>query len=160
MCWSLQHADSAADIAKSLVESLCEEDVGLETRSVRLMLVSDVVHNAGSTSAPSAWCFRREFEAVLPEAFEFLHHMYKGEDDETLRQKVAERVTRVLASWRSKGSFAAQYVRGLEVSFFRDMISANTLTPTSGRLPEGLLVKIAEWRGRHFSELEKLARSR
>ena len=48
----------------------------LDKRVDRLYLLSDVVHNSGSTRQVGAGCFRREFEAQLPWVFEKLHAAY------------------------------------------------------------------------------------
>ncbi|CAE8622262.1 unnamed protein product [Polarella glacialis] len=68
MCWCLDHADCAIEVARCLVEGLLEESLPLDERVLRLCLVSDVLHNSGSSVASAAWVFKREFEAQMPEA--------------------------------------------------------------------------------------------
>uniref|UniRef100_A0A7S4RUJ3 CID domain-containing protein n=1 Tax=Alexandrium monilatum TaxID=311494 RepID=A0A7S4RUJ3_9DINO len=168
MCWCLDKAECAVQIAHELVEALQEADLTLAERVVRLYLISDVVHNSGSVIAmANAWCYRREFEAQLPEAFERLHAAYRGEDSRMVAERAGEQVSRILRSWQVRAVFSPQFIKGLEVSFFRDILSSDSIPRPGARtaggvssLPEAIFVKLAEWRSQHFSQLEKLAKAR
>jgi len=153
-------------VARELVEALLETELTLLERVVRLFLISDVVHNSGSVIAmANAWCYRREFEAQQPETFERLHSAYRGEESRVAADKAGDLVMRVLRSWQTRAVFSSQFVKGLEVSFFRDIVSADNVASPDGSTrmtgaPEAIFVKLAEWRSQHFSQLEKLAKAR
>jgi len=168
MIWCLDNADCSVEISKSLVDGLVEEGLALQARLSRLLLISDVAHNSGSAIANAAWCYRREFEAQLPVAFERLRIAYRAECSHLAAQRVAEQVYSVLQSWQNRAIFTAQYVKGLEAAFFRDVLSADAVAPPGGGrprsgvvgLPDTVCVKLAEWRSLHFSQLEKIAKAR
>ncbi|CAK0808993.1 unnamed protein product, partial [Prorocentrum cordatum] len=161
-CWCLDHADAAVEVAGALVEGLCEARLALPDRIARLLLISDVAHNAGSAMAPAAWCFRREFEGALPRAFARLRGPYSAEPSSSAADRASDQVLRVLRSWQDRAVFPAQFVRGLEAAFFRDVLSAAGFLEPGGaqRLPEAVAAKLAEWRAQHFSQLEKVGKSR
>jgi hypothetical protein len=168
MVWCLDNADCAVEIAKELLDGLVEDGVALRDRVHRLFLVSDVLSNSGSTTAKSAWCYRREFESHLPAVFEKLQGFYRAEENLLSRERAAKVVFKILQAWEKRAVFAAQYIKGLETSFFKPFESAEMLAPPRGverpkasaHLPEAIFIKFEEWRSQHFSQLEKIAKAR
>lgn len=167
MVWCLDNADCAVQIARLLVDGVLEDGLTLTQRIHRLFFISDVVLNSGSATASSAWCYRREFELHLPAVFERMRGFYCHEMIYLPGERAATQVLKVLEAWQNHAVFSAQYLKGLETSFFKDFVSVDAVVPRSGarpaasvHLPEAIFVKLAEWRSQHFSQLEKIAKAR
>jgi len=166
MVWCLERHSSAIEISKLLMDSLTAPALPITHRVLRLFLISDVVHNSASTNAPAAWCFHKEFEMQLPAAFEQLRLGFASEESRIAAGSCAEQVRRVLRAWKAHEVFNESYVQGLETSFCRDIVDSRlilrpdeTQKPIAS-YPDEIFLKLAEWRSQHFSQLEKLGRSR
>jgi len=146
MVWCLDNDEMAIDVSRHLLDSLEEEDITAHERCLRLCLISDILHNASSTYRPGAVVYRREFETHLPGSFEHFHHLFKGVKDLSL-------VKRILTSWMERAIFTPKFVKGLEASMIKGIVSAQGIS-----LPDSLLVKVAEWQSQHFSQLEKICK--
>eukprot|EP00929_Paragymnodinium_shiwhaense_P008284 TRINITY_DN112231_c0_g1_i1.p1 TRINITY_DN112231_c0_g1~~TRINITY_DN112231_c0_g1_i1.p1 ORF type:complete len:572 (+),score=93.62 TRINITY_DN112231_c0_g1_i1:144-1859(+) len=163
MCWCLDKADCAVEVARHLLDAITEGAVDIEDRVLRLYLISDVVHNAKSTVATSAWCYRRELEAQLPETFEKFRQCLKAENSKLVTEGVTQQVSMVLRSWQATDIFTPAYIKGLETSFMKDVLPIEAVTP---QMPGGqdayqvISVKLSGWTVQHFSQLEKIARMR
>eukprot|EP00434_Breviolum_minutum_P000883 symbB.v1.2.000780.t1/scaffold42.1/size391715/9 len=144
--WCLDNDEMAIDVSRHLLDSLEEEDITAHERCLRLCLISDILHNASSTYRPGAVVYRREFETHLPGSFEHFHHLFKGVKDLSL-------VKRILTSWMERAIFTPKFVKGLEASMIKGIVSAQGIN-----LPDSLLVKVAEWQSQHFSQLEKICK--
>lgn len=146
MVWCLDNDDMAIDVSRHLLDSLEEEDITAHERCLRLCLVSDILHNAASIYKPGAVVYRREFETHLPKTFEDFHRLFRGVKDLSL-------VHRILASWIERAIFTPKFTKGLEASMIKGIISAEGV-----KLPDALMVKVAEWQSQHFSQLEKICK--
>lgn len=162
MGWCIDRADCAAEVATSLVDGLMEGGIPLEDRILRLYVLSDVLHNSGSTTQKAASKFRREFESHLPLVFERLHLAYRGEQSRLTAQRAANQVLRVLHSWQEAGIFGPEFVKGLEVGFLKDIVSVKALLQDadSTYILESVLLQLQNWSTQHFSQLEKIGKSR
>lgn len=154
MVWCLDNADSAAEICKLLLERLVQKGISGSERTLRLSLISDVLHNASSVINPAAVVYRREFESHLPRVFENLH--------EIADSLFAPLPT--LRSWLDLSVFSPQYVKGLEAALHKGVLSAGGIAGSAehgkgSSFPEALFVKLAEWKTQHFSQLEKLCKA-
>lgn len=163
MSWCLDRSDFGQEIAGLLLEAVCESGLPSEDYVARLYLLSDVVLNSGSVTQPAAQCYRREIEAHLPSVFEHLHTAYRSESSRVKASRMSKQVFKVLHAWETHSIFAPEYVRGLEATFSKDIVSAEEIlsnfdenTPVFG----GLLAKLREWRAQHFSQLEKIGKAR
>ncbi|CAK9118426.1 unnamed protein product [Durusdinium trenchii] len=58
MVWCLDNDDMAIDVSKHLLESLEDEKITAHERCLRLCLISDILHNAGSLYKPGAFVSR------------------------------------------------------------------------------------------------------
>lgn len=113
------------------------------------------MHYSSSTSTPKSYVYRQQLEDSLPEAFERLHLAFAGDDTEDAKKAALA----TLKSWQICGIFNKQYMLGLEASFLRGVVPVDSI-----HLPTALKVqattKFAEWRLQHFSQLEKLCKSK
>jgi len=157
MSFCLNHAESAVEIADCLTESLTISTTTWDTKIARLYTVSDILHNSSSGRTKAAWAYRREFEKYLPKIFEHIGACWLGIVDSTLSDEISRRVTRVLKAWDEWSVFVPQFFKGLEASFHQLVL------PYRNRLKENpsvLRVKVHELEGQHFSQLEKISRSK
>lgn len=161
MVFCLDKSDWAIEITECITESLTivETDIGLKL--ARLLIVSDILHNTCS-SKPSAWAYRREFEKSLPDIFEHMHISLARQESRLAADKAKEQVVRLVRIWEDWGLFAPQYVRGLEAALVVGVRSLRSLTAKgdTSREPGWLEPKLADWRRQHFSQLEKMCRTR
>ena len=101
MGFCLDHADAAADVMRTLKESLLTPlgpSATWKTKLARLYLVSDVLHNS---SAPSrnASRYRALVQAALPEVFEALGAARLALESRLAREAFDARVSGLLAAW-------------------------------------------------------------
>jgi len=156
MCWCLDHAQCAVEIARVLVEGLMEYRLSLDELVARLFLLSDVVHNSRSVTQVGALHYRREFEALLPSVFERMHAAYRHEESRLKAEGAAKQILRVLRSWDDGAIFGPEYVRGLEAAFSRDVVPMEALMPLDASVSK----QLQEWQSQHFSVLEKIGKGR
>lgn len=152
MVWCLDTVECAVDISRLVLDSLTEEGLDPTQRSLRLCVVSDILHNTATIYKQGAIVYKREFEHALPGVFEKFHVLFQGERKQPL-------VHRVLQSWVDRAIFTAKYVKGLEASMLRGVVSAEEYLRPGVHLPESLHVKLAEWQTQHFSQLEKICKA-
>lgn len=161
LVFCLDKADTAIEIAECVTESLTIVETDIHLKIARLMVVSDVLHNTAS-SRPAAWAYRREFERSLPDIFENMHLSLARLESKIERSRAQEKVVQLVRIWEDWGLFAPQFVRGLEASVVVGVKSLRSLRAKGdlSREPPWIEVKLAEWRRQHFSQLEKVCRTR
>lgn len=161
MAFCLDKADWAIEITECITESLTIVETEWPLKLARLLIVSDVLHNTCS-SRPAAWAYRREFEKSLPDIFEHMHISFQRMESRLQADKAREQVVRILHVWEDWGLFAPQYVRGLEAALVVGVkrLRALSVRGDTSREPIWLEPKLADWRRQHFSQLEKMCRTR
>eukprot|EP00927_Polykrikos_kofoidii_P045087 TRINITY_DN3894_c0_g1_i1.p1 TRINITY_DN3894_c0_g1~~TRINITY_DN3894_c0_g1_i1.p1 ORF type:complete len:1165 (+),score=247.60 TRINITY_DN3894_c0_g1_i1:210-3704(+) len=161
MAFCLDKSDHAIEITECITESLTIFETELMLKISRFMVVSDVLHNTCS-SKPSAWAYRREFERSLPDILEHFHAVFSRVESRIQADRARDQVIRILRVWEDWGLFAPQYVRGLEASLVIGVCRLRFLAEQgdSSREPGWLEPKLADWRRQHFSQLEKMCRTR
>jgi len=161
MVFCLDKSDWAIEITECITESLTIVETDIALKLARLLIVSDILHNTAS-SKPSAWAYRREFERSLPDIFEHMHISLARQESRLAADKAREQVIRLLRVWEDWGLFAPQYVRGLEAALVVGVRSLRALAAKgdASREPAWLEPKLADWRRQHFSQLEKMCRTR
>jgi len=161
MVFCLDKSDWAIEITECITESLTIVETDISLKLARLLIVSDVLHNTCS-SKPSAWAYRREFEKSLPDILEHMHISLARQESRLAADKAREQVVRILHAWEDWGLFAPQYVRGLEAALVVGVRSLRSFTAKgdASREPAWLEPKLADWRRQHFSQLEKMCRTR
>jgi len=161
MSFCLDKSDWAIEITECITESLTIVETDMPLKLARLLVVSDILHNTCS-SRPAAWAYRREFEKSLPDIFEHFHFSLGRLQSRLQADKAREQVVRVLQIWEDWGLFAPQYVRGLEAALVVGVkrLKALATRGDNSRKPVWLEPKLADWRRQHFSQLEKMCRTR
>lgn len=161
MVFCMDKCDTAIDITECITQSLTIVETDVALKMARLMLVSDILHNTTS-SKPAAWAYRREFEKSLPDIIEHFHVSLSRLESRIGADKAREQVMRILNVWEEWGLFAPQYVRGLEAVLAVGVkpLRALAVRGDSSREPGWLEPKLADWRRQHFSQLEKMCRTR
>ncbi len=77
MVYALDHAESAEELVRELWKNTQREPTPTYVIP-RLYLISDILYNcAAASSVPNGWIIRTEFEALLPEVFEYLNHVLR-----------------------------------------------------------------------------------
>jgi len=161
MAFCLDKSDWAIEITECLTESLTILETDVNLKLARLMVVSDILHNTCS-SRPSAWAYRREFERSLPDILEHLHLSLIRQESRLAADRAREQVIRILHIWEDWGLFAPQFVRGLEAALCVGVRRLRSLAAKddNSREPAWLAPKLLDWRRQHFSQLEKMCRTR
>lgn len=161
MVFCLDKSEWAVEIAETITESLTIAETEIPLKVARLLVVSDILHNTTS-SRPAAWTYRREFEKALPDIFEQFEIGLQRSESKLQVSQAKDQIVRLLKVWEDWGLFAPQYLRGLEAAV---MIGVRRLRLLSSkgdlsREPAWLEPKLADWRRQHFSQLEKMCRTR
>ncbi|CAK0789088.1 unnamed protein product, partial [Prorocentrum cordatum] len=161
MAFCLDHADMAVEIAECITQALTILETEMTLKMSRLLIVSDILHNTAS-SRPSAWAYRREFEKSLPDIMEHFNIAIARADSKLQAEKAKEQVMRILRVWEDWGLFAPSFIRGLEASVAVGVKRLRFLATRGdgSREPTWLLPKLTDWRKQHFSQLEKMCRTR
>jgi len=161
MVFCLDHSENAIEIAECITESLTIVETELSLKLARFMVVSDVLHNTCS-SKPAAWAYRREFEKVLPDIFEHIYTSLRRVESRLQADKSRDQVIKILRIWEDWGLFSPQFVRGLEATLVVGVRQLRLLAARGdkSREPAWLEPKLADWRRQHFSQLEKMCRTR
>jgi len=161
MVFCLDKSDWAIEITECITESLTIVETDMALKLSRLLIVSDILHNTCS-SRPAAWAYRREFEKSLPDILEHMHISLLRQESRLAADKAREQVVRILHVWEDWGLFAPQYVRGLEAALIVGVRRLRSLAAKgdTSREPAWLEPKLADWRRQHFSQLEKMCRTR
>mmetsp|Transcript_74635 Transcript_74635/g.131959 ORF Transcript_74635/g.131959 Transcript_74635/m.131959 type:complete len:751 (+) Transcript_74635:209-2461(+) len=161
MVFCLDKSDWAIEITECITESLTLVETEMPLKLARLMVVSDILHNTCS-SRPAAWAYRREFEKSLPDILEHMHIAFSRLESKIQFDRYREQVLKILHVWEDWGLFAPQYTRGLEASLVVGVKSLRSLRAKGdiSREPAWLELKLSEWRRQHFSQLEKMCRTR
>eukprot|EP00933_Yihiella_yeosuensis_P015578 TRINITY_DN13549_c0_g3_i1.p1 TRINITY_DN13549_c0_g3~~TRINITY_DN13549_c0_g3_i1.p1 ORF type:complete len:1097 (-),score=293.80 TRINITY_DN13549_c0_g3_i1:124-3414(-) len=163
MVYCMDKCDFAVEIAECVTESLTIVETELPLKIARLMIVSDILHNTTS-SRPAAWTYRREFEKSLPDIFEqFEISLSRQREISKLQaERVKDQALKMLRVWEDWGLFAPQFLKGLEASLCIGVRRLRALAAKgdNSREPAWLEPKLADWRRQHFSQLEKMCRTR
>ncbi|CAJ1333993.1 unnamed protein product [Effrenium voratum] len=161
MVFCLDKSEWAIEITETVTESLTIAETEIPLKMARLMIVSDILHNTTS-SRPAAWAYRREFEKSLPDIFEQFEVGLHRSESKLQASQAKEQIARLLKIWEDWGLFAPQYLRGLEAAIVIGVRRLRALAGKgdSSREPNWLEPKLADWRRHHFSQLEKMCRTR
>ncbi|CAH8573433.1 unnamed protein product [Dicrocoelium dendriticum] len=146
MVWCLEHADSAADIACCVVESLSpncpflktetaektdatkidEPDVTSDEKTeahspiskiiARLFLISDILYNS-SAKVPNASYFRKCFQDLLPGVFTNLHATYKNVEGKLKAEQLKQKVMLCFRAWEDWAVYPNDYLIRLQNIF-------------------------------------------
>lgn len=161
MAFCLDHSDMAIEITECITQALTILETDLTLKVSRLLVVSDVLHNTAS-SQKSAWAYRREFEKSLPDILEHFQIALSRAESRLQAEKAKEQVARILKVWEDWGLFAPSFIRGLEAALVVGVKRLRFLASRGdgSREPTWLQPKLTDWRKQHFSQLEKMCRTR
>lgn len=108
-------AQQAGPLARVLVRALEHPDRKTKSIIAHLFLVSDILHNAGS-SAKGASRYRTSFQELLPDAFEKLGRswLHRIRHSRRERDRAERAVRKVLEAWKIWEVFPSLFLRGLE----------------------------------------------
>eukprot|EP00434_Breviolum_minutum_P037658 symbB.v1.2.033400.t2/scaffold4144.1/size43914/2 len=161
MVFCLDKSEWAIEIAETIAESLTIAETEIPLKVARLLVVSDILHNTTS-SRQAAWTYRREFEKSLPDIFEQFEIGLQRSESKLQVSQTKDQIVRLLKVWEDWGLFAPQYLRGLEAAVIIGVRRLRLLSNKGdlSREPAWLEPKLADWRRQHFSQLEKMCRTR
>merc|ERR1712151_551359 len=94
--------------------------------------------------------------------FEHFNFSLRHVESKLQVEKTKEELVKVIHVWEDWGLFAPQYVRGLEAALVVGVKSLRSLARKGdkSREPAWLEPKLTDWRRQHFSQLEKMCRTR
>tara|TARA_B110000977_G_scaffold103553_1_gene135128 strand:- start:3172 stop:5052 length:1881 start_codon:yes stop_codon:yes gene_type:complete len=128
MIFALDHSEAADDIAELLAEALTSDETAVATKTARLFLVSDILHNCGAPVRNTS-AYRGAFQSKLPRVFESLRLTLRGMTSRIAREAFKKRVASVLAAWSDWFLFQNEFLKGLEANFaLGDVATTQTFT--------------------------------
>ncbi|KAF8894056.1 hypothetical protein BD779DRAFT_1754036 [Infundibulicybe gibba] len=98
MAFSLEHAESAHEVADIIVASLLVDGTPVPRKVARLHLICDILHNSAA-SVPSAWKFRQEFQSRLGIVFDHLANIYHSFPGRITAETFKKQITAVVDIW-------------------------------------------------------------
>ena len=123
MVFAFDHAETARDVADTLVEALTLSETPPATKLARLYLLSDLLHNC-TTGVPGAAAYRSHLlSAALPEVFASLRDSFLALDSRISGLAMKQRVQAVLRIWPDWFLFTELFLSGLEWTFFRPQVA-------------------------------------
>lgn len=116
MLFALDHSEAADDVAELLAEALTASETAVATKTARLFLVSDILHNCGAP-VRNASAYRGAFQSKLPRVFQSLRATLRGMNSRIAREAFKKRVASVIAAWSDWFLFQNEFLNGLEANF-------------------------------------------
>jgi U2-associated protein SR140 len=116
MLFALDHSEAAEEVAELLADALTASETAVATKTARLFLVSDILHNCGAP-VRNASAYRGAFHSRLPRVFESLRWTLRGMTSRIAREAFKKRVGSVIAAWSDWFLFQNEFLKGLEASF-------------------------------------------
>jgi len=131
MGFCIERSESALEIAQTLSEALTLDETPAPKKIARLLLLSDILHNAlgaaprASTSRssranarggipPEAYLYRAAFQKLLPDIFISLHGCLTRLDSRMSVETMKEQVVKVLYVWQVWAAFPLSFLTRLE----------------------------------------------
>ncbi|QRV79159.1 RNA recognition motif protein [Ceratobasidium sp. AG-Ba] len=112
MAFSLEHAESAAEVAEIIISSLVVDSTPVPRKIARLHLICDILHNSAA-SISNAWKFRQEFEARLGAVFDHLCAIYKSFPGRITAETFKKQVLGVVEVWEDWIVFGPDFTSDL-----------------------------------------------
>lgn len=95
MVFAIDNADASGEVVETLSDALTLAETPVPLKIARLLLASDILHNA-TAPVRNASRYRSRLEAALPEVFESLREAYRGAESRIGQEVVRKHVLRVL----------------------------------------------------------------
>ncbi|CAE6532395.1 unnamed protein product [Rhizoctonia solani] len=112
MAFSLEHAESAAEVAEIIVSSLVVDSTPVPRKIARLHLICDILHNSAA-SITNAWKFRHEFESRLGGVFDHLCAIYRSFPGRITADTFKKQVLSVVEVWEDWIVFSPDFTSEL-----------------------------------------------
>lgn len=112
MAFSLEHAETAAEVADIIVSSLVVDGTAVPRKVARLHLICDILHNSAAP-LPMAWKFRQEFQARLGLVFDHLSTIYHSFPGRITAETFKKQITSVVDIWEDWIVFPPEYTAEL-----------------------------------------------
>lgn len=80
-------------------------------------MINDILYNSSLLHVPSAWSYRKFFEAKLPDIFEELNKTKNSIRDSSVLETTKEKIMKVLRIWNDWNIYDLKYLLGLEATF-------------------------------------------
>ncbi|CAE6431177.1 unnamed protein product [Rhizoctonia solani] len=112
MAFSLEHAESAAEVAEIIISSLVVDSTPVPRKIARLHLICDILHNSAA-SITNAWKFRQEFESRLGGVFDHLCAIYRSFPGRITAETFKKQVLSVVEVWEDWIVFAPEFTSEL-----------------------------------------------
>ncbi|KAH7339715.1 hypothetical protein B0J17DRAFT_597048 [Rhizoctonia solani] len=112
MSFSLEHAESAAEVAEIIISSLVVDSTPVPRKIARLHLICDILHNSAA-SITNAWKFRQEFESRLGAVFDHLCAIYRSFPGRITADTFKKQVLSVVEVWEDWIVFSPDFTSDL-----------------------------------------------
>ncbi|EUC64142.1 RNA recognition motif, putative, partial [Rhizoctonia solani AG-3 Rhs1AP] len=112
MSFSLEHAESAAEVAEIIISSLIVDSTPVPRKIARLHLICDILHNSAA-SITNAWKFRHEFESRLGGVFDHLCAIHRSFPGRITAETFKKQVLSVVEVWEDWIVFAPDFTSEL-----------------------------------------------
>ncbi|KAJ1304679.1 hypothetical protein OPQ81_005818 [Rhizoctonia solani] len=112
MAFSLEHAESAAEVAEIIISSLVVDSTPVPRKIARLHLICDILHNSAA-SITNAWKFRQEFECRLGGVFDHLCAIYRSFPGRITAETFKKQVLSVVEVWEDWIVFSPEFTSEL-----------------------------------------------
>ncbi|KAG8690549.1 hypothetical protein FRC11_010801, partial [Ceratobasidium sp. 423] len=112
MAFSLEHAESAAEVAEIIISSLLVDSTPVPRKIARLHLICDILHNSAA-SITNAWKFRHEFESRLGGVFDHLCAIYRSFPGRITAETFKKQVLSVVEVWEDWIVFSPEFTSEL-----------------------------------------------
>ncbi|CEL60805.1 U2 snRNP-associated SURP motif-containing protein OS=Pongo abelii GN=U2SURP PE=2 SV=1 [Rhizoctonia solani AG-1 IB] len=112
MAFSLEHAESAAEVAEIIISSLMVDSTPVPRKIARLHLICDILHNSAA-SITNAWKFRLEFESRLGGVFDHLCAIHRSFPGRITAETFKKQVLSVVEVWEDWIVFSPEFTSEL-----------------------------------------------
>ncbi|GAB1525526.1 hypothetical protein RhiTH_008689 [Rhizoctonia solani] len=112
MAFSLEHAESAAEVAEIIISSLMVDSTPVPRKIARLHLICDILHNSAA-SITNAWKFRQEFESRLGGVFDHLCAIHRSFPGRITAETFKKQVLSVVEVWEDWIVFTPEFTSEL-----------------------------------------------
>eukprot|EP00172_Hildenbrandia_rubra_P000573 Plantae.Rhodophyta-Hildenbrandia_rubra.ctg13042.p1 GENE.Plantae.Rhodophyta-Hildenbrandia_rubra.ctg13042~~Plantae.Rhodophyta-Hildenbrandia_rubra.ctg13042.p1 ORF type:complete len:464 (+),score=58.97 Plantae.Rhodophyta-Hildenbrandia_rubra.ctg13042:92-1393(+) len=116
MVFCMDHANHAGPIIGQIMTFLADPETPSSHVTPILYLISDILHNAASPHARSAWAFRSGFNIGLPCIFSAVGVHLKHVEGVMARHKLKGAVSRVLLAWDHWALYSDEFITSLKNS--------------------------------------------
>jgi len=112
MCFSLEHAECASEVADIIVSSILITTTPVPRKVARLHLICDILHNSAA-SVSNAWTYRQEFQSRMGMVFDHLSTIYHSFPGRITAETFKTQITSVVDVWEDSIVFPPDFTTDL-----------------------------------------------